>query len=96
MTPELGIVATNSTRRPDDLGAITNSCTMPLRNQEAMTKITAETTLHKTAGEPLHAYSVAMAGTVAPRHTLPRRGHKTMSTTMPRRALQDGVACKTS
>jgi hypothetical protein len=42
------------------------------------------------------AHSAATAGTVAPCHTLPWYGHKTMMTTMPKHALQDGVAYKLS
>jgi hypothetical protein len=37
--------------------------------------------------------SAATTGTVAPRHSIPRRGYKTMTTTMPGRALhQDKMA----
>jgi hypothetical protein len=42
MTLEFEVVAidTTSSEATDDLGAATNSCTMPPRDQEAMTKAT--------------------------------------------------------
>jgi hypothetical protein len=42
------------------------------------------------------AHSAAMIGTIAPRHTMPQHGHKTMMTTMPRCAPQGGVTYRPS
>ena len=41
-----------------------------------------------------YVYSATTTSTVAPRHTLPRRGLKTMTIAMPKQELEDGVACK--
>jgi hypothetical protein len=41
-------------------------------------------------------YSAAMASIVAPRHILPQQGQKTMTIVLDGRALEDGVAFKTS
>jgi hypothetical protein len=94
-TPGLGIVATSSVsnKTTNDLGAATNSHTMPPRDQEAMTKVTERPCRTGRLANHHHAHSAATTGTVAPRHTMVRRGHKTMTTTTPEHMLhQDKMA----
>ena len=97
-TPKHGIVATGTTSRKiiNGLGAATNSCMMPLGDQEAMTKATMR--LHRVGRlvNYHHAHSAAMVGTIAPRHTLSQRGQKTMMIATTGRAPEDGVACMPS
>ena len=54
MTLTIGIVALNSSSQQDDRrpGETYQLPYDALKNQEAMTKTTTETTLHRTAGEP--------------------------------------------
>ena len=88
MTPELEIMATSSTNDEvtNDLGVATNSCTVPLGDQEAMMKAMARQRCVGRLSKLPRAHSATTTGTVAPHHTMPRRGHKTMMTTMSRRA----------
>jgi len=82
-------MATGSTssKTTNDLGAATNSGTSPPGDQEAMMKAIARP--HHVGWLAKHqcAHSAATNGTVAPRHTMPRHGHKTMTTTTHGRAL---------
>jgi hypothetical protein len=98
MTPELGIVATGfvSNKTTNDLGAATNSCMMPRGDQEAMTKATLRPRHVGRLVKHHRAHSAAMTNTVAPCHTMPQHGHKTMTTTMPERTPQDDITCKPS
>ena len=96
MTIELGIVATNSTsiKTIGDPRVATYSRTMPLDDQEAMMKTTAKPRRAGRLAKHHRIHTTAMAGTVAPRHAMPQREHKTMTTATPRRAPQDGINCK--
>ena len=98
MTPELEIMATSSTNDEvtNDLGVATNSCTVPLGDQEAMMKAMARSHRIGRLAKHHHAYIATTTSTVAPCHTMPRRGHKTMMTTMPGYAQHDSVTCKPS
>jgi hypothetical protein len=73
MTPESGTVATNSTNSKTigDLGAATNSYTMPPDDQETMTKATTRPRHAGRLAKHHYAHSAAMTNTIAPRHTMP-------------------------
>jgi hypothetical protein len=78
----------------DDPGATTNSCTTPPKTRRRRRRPRRGPRRTGRLANHHHAYSVATADTVAPCHTLPRRGHKTMTTTMPRLTPQEDIACK--
>jgi hypothetical protein len=65
-------------------------------NLEMMTKTMTDTTLHRTADEPVVPTVPATTGIVAPRLALSQRGLKTMMMAMPGRIAEDKVACKPS
>ena len=93
-TPTQGIVATVSTssKAIDYVVAVANSCTTPPKDQKTMTK----TILHRMAGELPPCQQCHHDQHHRLRHTMLRRGHKTMTTATPECATQDGVTCKPS
>ena len=95
-TPMIGVEALSPTKRPGEQRPRTATYYMydALGNLEMMAKTMTDAALHRTADEQSPCYSAAMTSTVAPRQTLPRHSHKTMTTVTPRRALEDDVACK--
>jgi hypothetical protein len=97
-TPELRIMAIGFIRNKttNDLGVATNSCTTHPGDQEAMIKATVRPRRVGRLTKYHRAYSAAMTSIVALRHTMPRHGHKTMTTTMPKRTPQDDITCKPS
>jgi hypothetical protein len=70
-----------------DPGAAINSCTTSSGDQEAMTKATMRPRRIGRLTNHHRTNSTVMTGTVAPRHTISRRGHKTMTTTTLGRTL---------
>jgi hypothetical protein len=64
-----------------------NSPTTSLGDQETMTKAMMRPCRIGRMANHHCANGVVTTDTVAPRHLIPRRGHKTMMTTMPGRAL---------
>jgi hypothetical protein len=89
-------LAPQAHRAIDDLGAATNSCMMPSKTRWWWSRPRQGPCCIRRLANHHHAYSAAMAGTVAPRHTMSRRGHKIMTTTTPIHTPQYDIACKPS
>jgi hypothetical protein len=98
LTPTIGVVALSFMKRPGERWprAATYYGYDAPGNPETTSKTTKDVTLHRATDEPSPWLQCCHASTVASRQTLLRRGHKTMTTTTPRRASEDGVACKPS
>ena len=72
---------------------------MPLEERETMMKATVSSRRIGQLVNHHHANIAVTTGNIALHHTMLRRGHNTMSTTMPGRMLtprQDNLPCKPS
>jgi hypothetical protein len=97
--PTVGIMAPRSSRQQGDRrprGGHQLLYDAP-ENRETMTKTMMETMSHRTASASppcLQCHHNRHRSTTP--HTMPQRGHKTMTTATPGRDPEDGVACKPS
>jgi hypothetical protein len=103
-TSQLGVEATGSatSKAANDRGVATYSlivAMMPPGEQETMMKATASSRRMGQLTNPHRANSTVTTSTVASRHAMLRRRHKTMMTTILGRTLmlrQDDLPCKPS